>query len=127
ATLSLGGVDFSGTDYAAHSRHSLAFIGSDYATASAATTADETINVNVGDRSSLATHGAVRDLFAGITRQNNGRRPDAISPLFSLRAIENGSQPFLRDGIGNGDEADLTGHVVHGQWLPQTIVYVDQS
>jgi len=126
ATLSLGGVDFSGTDYAAHSRFSLAFVGSDYATASAATTADETINVNVGKRSSLATHGAVRDLFAGITRQNNGT-PDAISALLSLRAIETGSQPFLRDGMGSGDEADLTGHIVHGQWLPQSITYVDKA
>ena len=126
ATLALGGVDFAGTDFAAHSRFSLALVGSDYATASAATTADETINVNVGNRSSLATHGAVRDLFAGITRLNNGT-PDAISALFSLRAIETGSQPFLRDGMGSGDEADLTGHIVRGQWLPRVITYVDKA
>jgi pimeloyl-ACP methyl ester carboxylesterase len=126
ATLALAGVDFSGTDYAAHSHFSLALVGSDYATASAAATADETINVNVGDRSSLATHGVVRDLFAGITGQNNGAS-DAISALFSLRALETGNQPFLRDAMGNGDEADLTGQVVHGQWLPQTITYVDKA
>lgn len=128
ATAALGGIDFSGTDFAAHSRYSIAFVGSDYGTLSAAQTADETINVDVGQRSTFAAHGAVRDLFTSMTEQNNTRHHDKISPLFSLTAIGSAAaRPFLRDGMGSGYEATLVGRQSGGTWVPKTLTYKNVS
>jgi hypothetical protein len=128
ATPALGGIDFSNTNFAAHSKYSIAFVGSDFGNPTAAGTADEAINVNVGDRSSLLTHGNVRELFTTMTEQNNGRKHDRISPLFSLKAVRSGvARPFLDDGIGDGLEASIDGRSSGGTWTPRTLTYVDVS
>lgn len=129
ATPSLGGFDLSGTNYAVHSKYSIAFVGSDFGNLPAAATADETINVNVGDRSSLATHGNVRELFTTMTEQNNGRNHDRISPRFSLKAIRSASaaRPFLDDALGDGVDASIGGRRSGGTWTPGTLTYADVS
>lgn len=125
ATAALGGTDFSGTNYAAHSKYSIAFIGSDYGTLAAAQTADETINLDVGNRSSFAAHGAVRDLFTAMTEQNNTKHHDNISPLFSLKQISGPSayRPFLADAMGDGYEALIGGKQSGGDWVPASLRY----
>jgi len=125
ATAALGGTDFSGTDFAAHSQYSIAFIGSNYGTLAAAQTADETISLDVGRASSFAAHSAVRDLFTAMTEQNNTSHHDNISPLFSLKQISGPSayRPFLADAMGNGYEALMVGKQSGGDWVPATLKY----
>lgn len=128
ATAALGGVDFSGTNYAAHSQYSIAFVGSDYGTLSAAQTADETINTEVGKRSNFAAHAAVLQLFTAMTEQNNTRHHDNISPLFSLKEIGSAAaRPFKKDAMGDGYEAVLMGRQSGVTWVPSTLSYVDRN
>lgn len=117
ATVSLGGIDFSGTDFAGHSQRSLAFIGSNYATASAAKTADTAVLLDVGPFDSLVTHDRVREIFTTMTVQNNSGRPDPITRMLSLSNIARGL-PFARDAAGDGYEALLTGNT-----SPHTLSY----
>ncbi len=125
ATAALGGIDFSGTDYKAHSRYSISFIGSDYGTVSAADTADEMINVDVGKRSSFVAHANVLFLFTNMTLQNNTKHHDNISPLFSLKQISAKSayRPFANDALGDGYEAEIVGKGSNLSWLPGTLTY----
>lgn len=128
ATAALGGIDFSGTNFAAHSQYSIAFVGSDYGTLAAAQTADETINLSVGTRSSFGAHSAVRELFTAMTQQNNTSHHDNISPLFSLKAIGSAAaRPFEKNGMGDGYEAVLVGRQSGGTWVPKTLSYEDKT
>lgn len=61
ATLALGNIDFSSTNYAAHYQHSIAFVASNVATLPTAATADTLVKVNIGQWSDPASHIKVRD------------------------------------------------------------------
>jgi pimeloyl-ACP methyl ester carboxylesterase len=120
----VAGVDLSGTNYAAHSKYSLAFVGSNYAHLSVARTADETVTLDVGKWTKFASHTNVRALFATMVEQNNGRHGDAISRAFSLKAIGSGdARGFRHDGLANGYEATLVGREVDGVWYPATLTW----
>jgi pimeloyl-ACP methyl ester carboxylesterase len=125
ATPTVAGVDVSSTNYAAHSKYSIAFVGSNFAQLNAARTADETVTLDVGKWSSFAAHSNVRELFATMVEQNNRRgRGDAVSGLFSLKAINSAqARGFRRDGLGTGYEAHLVGTPVDGVWYPETLTY----
>jgi pimeloyl-ACP methyl ester carboxylesterase len=119
------GLDVSSTNYAAHSKYSVALVGSNYAQLNVARTADETVTVYVGKWSSFAAHSNVRELFATMLEQDNGRRGgDAVSRLFSLKAIGSGAaRGFEHDGLGDGYEAHVDGQLVGGVWYPATLTY----
>jgi pimeloyl-ACP methyl ester carboxylesterase len=126
ATPALGNIDFSGTDYAAHSKHSVAFVGSSVATLPAAETADVLVKVNVGPWTDFASHAKVRELFAGITRQNNSKHPGPISPLFSLKALGRPS-PFATNTIDNTYEASLIATASGDTWIPKSLTYTNAA
>jgi pimeloyl-ACP methyl ester carboxylesterase len=126
ATPALGNIDFSNTNYAAHSQHSIAFVGSSVATLAAAKTADELIKVNVGPWSDFASHSKVRQLFAGITQQNNSKHPGPISPLFSLKSLSVRS-PFAPNTIENIYEASLTATASGNTWIPKSLTYTNAT
>ena len=118
----VAGIDISNTNFAAHSKYSIAFVGSNYAQLSVARTADETITLDVGKWTKFASHTNVRELFATMVEQNNGRHSDAISQVFSLKAIGWGAaRGFRHDGLPNGYEANLVGQDVDGVWYPATL------
>jgi pimeloyl-ACP methyl ester carboxylesterase len=120
----VAGVDISGTNYAAHSRHAIAFVGSNYAQLKVAGTADEMITLDVGKWSRFATHSNVRELFATMLEQDNGRHPDAISRLFALSAIDSPNvRGFRNNAMGNGAEAMIVGQQSGGVWYPATLTY----
>lgn len=108
ATVALGDIDLSGTNFAAHSQRSLAFIGSNYSTAAAARTADTAVRLNVGNTESFVTHDRVKEIFATMTARNNTGSPDPISIMLSLSNIARGL-PFKADAAGSGFEAVLSG------------------
>jgi hypothetical protein len=110
--------------FAAHSKYSIAFVGSNYAQLSVARTADETVTVDVGKWTKFASHTNVRVLFATMVERNNARHSDAISQLFSLKAIGSGAaRGFRHDGLGNGYEATLVGTESDGVWYPATLTW----
>ena len=120
----VAGIDISNTNFAAHSKYSVAFVGSNYAQLSVARTADETVTLDVGRWTKFASHTNVRELFATMVEQNNGRKSDAISQLFSLKALGSGAaRGFRHDGLGNGYEANLVGQDVDGVWYPATLTW----
>ncbi len=128
ATVALGGIDFSGTNYAAHSLFSLAMIGSDKGTVSAAQTADEILELNVGDFSGFTAHDNVKELFATMTQLNNTSKPGPISPLFSLRSLHAGLRPnFKPSAIDSDYDALLTGKGNGSSIVPTQLTYIDQT
>jgi pimeloyl-ACP methyl ester carboxylesterase len=126
ATLALGSIDFSNTNYAAHSQHSIAFVASDVATLPAAATADTLVKVDIGKWTDFASHIKVRELFAGITQQNNSKDPGPISPLFSLKSL-NSSTPFAPNTIDNIYEATLTATASGNTWIPKSLTYTSPT
>jgi pimeloyl-ACP methyl ester carboxylesterase len=124
ASPEVAGIDISNTEFASHSRASVAFLGSDYASPVAAKTADETIRLDVGRWSTFAAHGNVRDVFTLMTERNNTSGADPISRLFSLTAItQSPGHRFANNGQGDGFDALLTGRQSKGAWLPGTFTY----
>ena len=124
ATLSLGDVDFTGIDYADDSRFSLAFIGSTYSSPPAAYTADETIEMNVGAKSSIITHSNVVDLFAEMVREGDTDSPDPISRLFAVERLNPQSRPDYKEDAFDGEyEGVLTGKFESGRWRPDSFTY----
>jgi pimeloyl-ACP methyl ester carboxylesterase len=120
----VAGIDISNTNFAAHSKYSIAFVGSNYAQLSVARTADETITLDVGKWTTFASHTNVRELFATMVEQNNGHRSDDVSRLFSLKAIGSGAaRGFRHDGLGNGYEATLVGTESDGVWYPAALTW----
>lgn len=119
----VAGIDISNTNFSAHSKYSVAFVGSNYAQLSVARTADETITLDVGKWTKFASHTNVRELFATMVEQNNGRS-DAISSVFSLKALGSGAaRGFRHDGLANGYEANLVGQDIDGVWYPATLTW----
>jgi pimeloyl-ACP methyl ester carboxylesterase len=124
AAPEVGGVDLSNTQFAAHSQASVAFLGSNFASPVAAKTADEAIRLDVGDWSTFAAHGNVREIFALMTERNNTTNADPISRLFSLTAIaKSPGHRFANAGLGDGYDALLTGRPAKSQILPNTFTY----
>ncbi len=118
------GTFFSGANFAARSRYSLAFIGSDYGTPAAAATADETFIMNVGPKNSPITHSNVVDLFASMILSNVRKTPDAISKWFDLdRLAPDVSQPFKKDAFNGQYEGIIDGQQKGGAWWPKTLTY----
>ena len=122
------GTSFSGVDFAADSRFSLAFVGSNYATPSAAATADESFEMNVGPKDSLITHSNVVDLYASIIASSNRKKPDPISKLFDLdRLTPDTPQPWTKNAIDGSYEGIIEGQVKNGAWWPKTLTYKNKA
>jgi len=126
ATTSFGGTDLSGTNYAAHSQFSVAFIGSSQGTEAAVQTADETVLMGVGSFGSFTAHGNVRDLFAKMTARNNSNNPGTISPMFALSKLHLGQRPpFKNNGVSNQYDAYLVGSGNGFSIVPTTLAYTN--
>jgi pimeloyl-ACP methyl ester carboxylesterase len=124
AAPDLGGIDFANTQFAADSRASVAFVGSQYSSMTAAKTADETVRLNVGPWSSFAAHANVRELFTLMTERNNTPSADRVSRVFSLTAIARSpGRRFADNGAGNGFDATLTARQSDSRYLPDTFTY----
>ncbi len=122
------GTSFSGVDFAADSRFSLAFVGSNYATPSAAATADESFEMNVGPKDSLITHSNVVDLYASMIASSNRKRPDAVSKLFDLdKLTPDTPQPWSKNAIDGSYEGIIEGQVRNGAWWPKTLTYKNKG
>jgi pimeloyl-ACP methyl ester carboxylesterase len=128
ATVNVAGVDLSDTNYAAHSRYSVAFIGSIYSTPAAAKTADQTVLLDVGRSSTFAAHANVREFFAGTVERNNARKPDRVSPLFSLKNLTSGrARPFAQNAMTQGYDAVIVAQGSGMQQFPKTLTYRDAN
>ena len=121
----LPGLFISGTDYADHSRRSVAFIASSYATPEAATTADEAFRVNIGSFNSIVTHSNVVDLVADMIEEDNSGSPDRISALFGPDALT-AKRPFRPNAYSGGFEGTLTARR-SSDWQPTTLVYKNRN
>lgn len=96
-------------NYAAHSRYSLAFIGSSFSTADDAMTADATIRVKVGPYDSIFTHMNVATLFGNILASDNSATPDPISALFDPEKMTLKNKAPWKAGAYSGYDGVLTG------------------
>lgn len=124
----LPGIFLSGTDFADHSRFSVAFIGSVFTTPEAAATADEDFKVNVGDPNLDQTHSNVVDLMASMINANNSPGTDAISRLFAInQMVRPSSRPFKPDAFSDDYEGTITGEESGGHWFAKTFVYKSRS
>jgi len=122
------GTSFSGVDFSADSRYSLAFVGSNYATPSAAATADESFQMNVGPKDSLITHSNVVDLFASMVLSSTGKRPDAVSKLFDLdKLTPDASRPFAKNAFNGTYEGIVDGQLKGGAWWPSKLTYKNKA
>jgi pimeloyl-ACP methyl ester carboxylesterase len=124
----LPGLFISGTDFADHSRFSVAFLGSAFATPEAAATADEAFKLNVGDPGLDLTHGNVVDLVASMIDANNSQDPDRISRLFAVnQLVQPSSRPFKPDAFSDDFEGTITGEESGGHWFAKTFVYKSRA
>jgi pimeloyl-ACP methyl ester carboxylesterase len=122
------GTSFSGTDFSADSQFSLAFVGSNYATESAAVTADETFQMNVGRKDSLITHSNVVDLFAGMIVSSTKKKPDAISKFFDLDKLTPTTKtPFAKNAFDGKYEGIIDGEARGSGWVPKTLTYKNKA
>jgi pimeloyl-ACP methyl ester carboxylesterase len=122
------GTSFSGTDFSADSQFSLAFVGSNYATESAAATADETFQMNVGPKDSLITHSNVVDLFASIMLSAARKKPDAVSKWFDLDKLTSGTKtPFSKNAINGIYEGTIDGQIKGDAWWPTKLTYKNKA
>lgn len=122
------GTSFSGADFSADSRFSLAFVGSNYATVSAAATADETFAMNVGPKDSLVTHSNVVDLFASIIISSTRKRPDAVSKFFDLdKLTPDAKRPFAKNAFDGIYEGKIDGQVRGDAWWPTKLTYKNKA
>ena len=122
------GTSFSGVDFSADSRYSLAFVGSNYATPSAAATADESFQMNVGPKDSLMTHSNVVDLFASMVLSSTRKRPDAVSKLFDLdKLTPDASRPFAKNAFNGTYEGIIDGQLKGGAWWPSKLTYKNKA
>ncbi|HEV8292006.1 MAG TPA: pre-peptidase C-terminal domain-containing protein [Tepidisphaeraceae bacterium] len=122
------GTSFSGVDFAADSRYSVAFVGSNYATVSAAATADETFQMNVGPKDSLVTHSNVVDLLASIIVSSTRRRPDAVSKFFDLdKLTPSAKPPFAKNAFNGVYEGIIDGQLKGDAWWPVKLTYKNKA
>jgi pimeloyl-ACP methyl ester carboxylesterase len=122
------GTSFSGADFSEDSRYSLAFVGSTWSTPSAAATADETFQMNVGPKDSLITHSNVVDLFASMMMSSARKKPDPISKLFDLdKLTPESKRPFARNAINGIYEGTIDGQVKGNAWLPTKLTYKNKA
>ena len=105
----VAGIDISNTNFAAHSKYSVAFVGSNYARPERGADGGRDDHARRGQVDKFATHTNVRELFATMVEQNNGRG-DAISGAVLLKAHGVGAaRGFRHDGLGNGYKATSSG------------------
>jgi len=118
-------VDFVSTvDYAAHSRFSVALIGSSLATQAAARSADAAIRVKAGDFSSIAAHTNVVSLYASMVTAAQGAQADPISAMFARGAPTPAMAAQWRaNAFAGGFEAVIAGRYVEGQWRAAALTY----
>jgi pimeloyl-ACP methyl ester carboxylesterase len=128
ATPDVEGFDLSGTNFAGRSRFSVAFVGSSFASQSAAFSADETIRMNVGDFDSIISHGAVPDLFASMTLRSVSSKPGKVCPLFSVTRLTSSARPkWKQNAFSGGYEAVLAGRATSDHYQPTGLTYVPRK
>lgn len=122
------GTSFSGADFSEDSRYSLAFVGSTWSTPSAAATADETFEMNVGPKDNIVTHSNVVDLYASMVFSSTRKKPDAISKWFDLDNLTpTAIRPFAKNAFDGNYEGVIDGKNNGSNWLPAKFTYKNKA
>lgn len=122
------GTSFSGADFASDSQYSIAFVGSTWSTPSAAATADETFQMNVGPKDSIVTHSNVVDLFASMMFSAARKKPDAVSKWFDLdKLTPDASRPFMKNAYDGKYEGIIDGQVKGSSWIAKAFTYKNKA
>lgn len=128
ATPDQPGQFLSGTDFAKHSRFSLAFHGSSYGTPDAAATADIALRVNVGPYNSTLTHSEVVNLYANMLEAANSKKPDAISRMLDLEKLSPAvAVPWRANAYAGGYDGTLAGKKIGVDWVADKLEYKNRK
>jgi pimeloyl-ACP methyl ester carboxylesterase len=120
--------DVAPVNFSEFSRYSLSMVASNFATASAAATADEAFLVNIGRKDSIVTHSNVLNFFATIINGSRRKRPDAISKFFSLKTLVPASVGrFKKDGFEGRYEGVIDGQPRRSAWMVTAFAYKNKA